>query len=1481
MARGKQFRWKFLIDADSNSGVKAVRRVKEEIDGLDGAEKRNAKTKKELKRQTDSLFQSVKRLIGPLALGAAGSLFLRNTIKTTAEFTKAISNLSAITGATGKDLEFYKDQAKEIGRTTSLSAKQAAEGFKLIASAKPDLLASAKDLAAVTKEAVTLAEATGSTLPQAAQALGAAMNQFQLPATDASRVINALAASSQLGTAEVASVTEAMVNAGAVANTLGLSFEETIAGIQGMAAAGIDGARAGTALRQVLLKLEKTGDKNLQPSLVGLSTALENLGELNLSTTQLMDIFGEEAAAAAASLLTQRDAVAKLATEIVGTNTAVEQAATNMDNLSGDALKAKSATEALMIELGELADPGLRESTQLYTETIASLADNLGDVGPAAHAMAQQFAIVFGDLNTSSQGLFESIAFGFEKGFETSTNSLKAFQWAFLDTFGIAGDKGIGTIQSIVRAWSIGFTNIIAGTKNFGVQVGSTLDKFKLFFGASNMSALEFAETLAGINMATEGAQQQIQDQANATFELLDQLRDELIASREAAEEFASGTEQMTHMTEGFVGPVREAAEAVSQLTEEQTKAREKADDLIASLNQQITALGMTARSAAIYNSVMSLGAEVTDEKIAEVATLTANLFDLVAAQDAATAATKAAAREETEHEKAMARLTKEGTLQTNMVENLQRELANLIDEFIRGEPNVKGFFDAIARGLSRTASESISKTILESVGLGGGGGGGTGSAGGGGFGLPGIISGTAIGSQFLKNSGIGGNVLQGPTQDGSQLVGATDFKQIGLNLAASAVGDFVGTKFGEAIFDKEAESNIATTIGTVIGTTVGGPIGAFIGSSIGALVDTAAGGDGFTNSMAGMLVAPTPGANPAGLFDVEAFASGFQPVGFADRRTREEALAIIEPFRGLDAIVDELVESLGGNLDAMRQATLAGVGVEGRIGTDGTFLGMGGRTENLGAQLDLFARQLARHVSGLSQDVMDDLAAARTAEEIVSILSQAQESAEDLGGSTEELAQMEDLLAKIRQESTRQIVASMAHLGNAMDDLTNLQRQLENDMFFAQGISTLHRSAIPIGADAAYADQIAAIDAQRQALLSQHAEQLAHERELHAERVRAYREQLQLASRLNDTVFGILGGSNSPLSNQQQFEMFGSEFNRLAGLAEGGDMEAAGKVSQVADTYVQAIRDRFASSHQGDILVEQVVSRLTGIQGAFASAEDPGEFSTGSANQALLSGLQGLQQQISRVHDAIATDAVNQLVQLNRNVIALSDQSATAENLPDVLADVVSQQISAGLPTTVAADQIAQSPVLVDAANEYLANNGGGLVSDFTSKRNPLATSDLIQEFADQVIAKHGGVNDAAASEFIETALANGVGSKQVAAALGLGQTDVINLAKRLGFPEFAEGGMAVGPQSGYPVMLHGPELITPMNGTGGLKDMVRVIQTGLSDLSKRLERIEQIHMAGYDHASAQRIDTNKTLEKVARGGAETVGSARYAKSA
>lgn len=383
-------------------GTEAFRKKAEE---LQAARKRFNQVKDEIAGIDRSLFgvikttftwQNAMKGISTILPALAGAQIFAKAVEfftgssaAARDFEAALSSLSSLTGATGEDLEFYKEQAAQIGLTTTLSASQAVDAFKLIGSARPELLKDKEALAAVTREAITLAEAAGIDLPTAAQSLAGALNQFQLPSEDAARVINALAAGSKEGAAAIPDITAGLDKFGTAANGFNVTIEESVGLVETLAEFNLKGAESGTALRNVLSRmqnvkalpkaaldeLEKYGvnldivsDKNLT-----LEQRLQEFSKIGEDSTAIMRIFGLENAVAGQIVLQNVDKFAAYTSAVTDTTVAVDQARINTDNMEGDMKALGSATEALKIGLGELINAGLRPLVQGTTTLLQIL----------------------------------------------------------------------------------------------------------------------------------------------------------------------------------------------------------------------------------------------------------------------------------------------------------------------------------------------------------------------------------------------------------------------------------------------------------------------------------------------------------------------------------------------------------------------------------------------------------------------------------------------------------------------------------------------------------------------------------------------------------------------------------------------------------------------------------------------------------------------------------------------------------------------------------------------------------------------------------------------------------------------------------------------------------------------------------------------------------------------------------------------------
>ncbi len=306
-------------------------------------------------------------------LGVAGAIqTLFSTIATASEFEQSISNLSAITGATGEELSKLEMAARRIGSVTTLSAQQTADAFTIIASKKPELLENTDALIATTEAAITLAEAAGIDLPSAADALTNTLNQFGAGAEEANRFINALAAGSKFGAGDIEFLNDAVKRFGPIAQAMNISFEQSVAMMEVFAEKGLESEKAGVQFRNILVKLASGADET-NPAIVGMDKAIENLGKQQLNTAGLAKMFGNENLVAAQILIDSGPRFQEFTSKVTGTGVAMEQAQIRVDNFKGDMKSLSSITEEYMIIIGGLITDALRPLVQALTAGLVAL----------------------------------------------------------------------------------------------------------------------------------------------------------------------------------------------------------------------------------------------------------------------------------------------------------------------------------------------------------------------------------------------------------------------------------------------------------------------------------------------------------------------------------------------------------------------------------------------------------------------------------------------------------------------------------------------------------------------------------------------------------------------------------------------------------------------------------------------------------------------------------------------------------------------------------------------------------------------------------------------------------------------------------------------------------------------------------------------------------------------------------------------------
>lgn len=281
---------------------------------------------------------SLKKFAGPAAIAitsasAVGSAMV-TAEKHAIEFEDALSNLSAITGTTGKDLDALKDRIIATGKETHTSFKTIADAYTVVGSKMPALLQNQEGLDAVTRSVITLKKASRMSLEDATNSLTGIMNQMGASFFEADEYINVLAAGSKNGAGNIQYLATAFDQCGTAINTAGLSIQQGTALIEMLAEKQPSASTAGVQLRNVLVKLSTASDE-YNPKVVGLTTALQNLSKKTGDTSFMVKMFGAENMAAAIQLANNAVKVRNLTKAVTGTTEAHKQAAIQVNNVAG------------------------------------------------------------------------------------------------------------------------------------------------------------------------------------------------------------------------------------------------------------------------------------------------------------------------------------------------------------------------------------------------------------------------------------------------------------------------------------------------------------------------------------------------------------------------------------------------------------------------------------------------------------------------------------------------------------------------------------------------------------------------------------------------------------------------------------------------------------------------------------------------------------------------------------------------------------------------------------------------------------------------------------------------------------------------------------------------------------------------------------------------------------------------------------------
>lgn len=407
-----------------------------------------------------------------------------NVIELGQNFTSTMSEVSAISGATGEDFEKLEACAREYGATTVFSASNAAEALKYMSLAGWDADQSTSALGGV----LNLAAASGMELGAASDMVTDYLSAFAMEAGDAAYFADLLSYAQSHSNTTAEALGEAYKNCAANLNAAGQDVETVTSLLEGMANQGYKGSEAGTAMAAIMRDITngmKDGAIKIGETSVAVMDAQGNfrdltdiLTEVEAATNGMGDA---ERAVALSSTFTAdstkglnlilnegMDNIAGYEEELRGASRSAEEMANIMnDNLSGDVAAMNSAFEELGLKIYDALESKLRAGVQFITNGVIPAIEWLGGHIPEVTIAVSGLGAVIAAMNWG-----------------TISSKIAMVKGALVKLAAALGGVSLPAIAiiAVITAVALAFTNLWKNNEEFRNKITAIWDGIKAKF---------------------------------------------------------------------------------------------------------------------------------------------------------------------------------------------------------------------------------------------------------------------------------------------------------------------------------------------------------------------------------------------------------------------------------------------------------------------------------------------------------------------------------------------------------------------------------------------------------------------------------------------------------------------------------------------------------------------------------------------------------------------------------------------------------------------------------------------------------------------------------------------------------------------------------------------------------------------------------------------------------------------------------------
>ena len=328
-------------------------------------------------------------------------------VKMATDFEKQMSEVQAISQASGSDFDRLKETAMDLGASTAFSASEVAAGMTEMAKAGWDTDQIISGMGGV----LDAAAASGEDLASVSTVVADAVTGFGLAASDSTRVADLLTQAANGGTIGINDLAESYKYISPIAKTMGFSIEDVTTAITALSTAGIKGSQAGTSLRTMLSQLNNPSEKvaaAMEELGIDIADAQGNFYSLDDILSQMRSTFKEltpEQQAYYANVLAGREGMSGLNAILSMSQEEYDKIAESMDNADGVAQKTAEtmqdnlagaieqlggAFETVAITIGDRMIPYIRQ----LAEWITGLVDKFNNLSDEQQDMIVKFGLI-------------------------------------------------------------------------------------------------------------------------------------------------------------------------------------------------------------------------------------------------------------------------------------------------------------------------------------------------------------------------------------------------------------------------------------------------------------------------------------------------------------------------------------------------------------------------------------------------------------------------------------------------------------------------------------------------------------------------------------------------------------------------------------------------------------------------------------------------------------------------------------------------------------------------------------------------------------------------------------------------------------------------------------------------------------------------------------------------------------------------------